>query len=95
VAHIRESIRLVKHGEETTKYITPDTTATDIWVLRTLRTMVENRWGMTINERDEEGGEEQDEAVVELMQVHTYTLHTTHYILFKPLFLCHYVINVY
>jgi hypothetical protein len=27
------------------------------------------RWGMTIDQRDDEGGEEQDDAVVELMQV--------------------------
>jgi len=70
VAHIRGSISIVIHGDEAIKSITPMTTKTDIWVLRILRTMIENRWGMTIYERDDDGGEEQDDAVVELMEVY-------------------------
>jgi hypothetical protein len=70
VAHIRGSIQVVVHGDETQKYIDPSTTKTDIWVLRIFRTMVENKWGMTIYERDDDGGEEQDDAVVDLMKVY-------------------------
>ena len=70
VAHVRGSISVVIHGDEAIKSITPMTTKTDIWVLRIFRTMIENRWGMSIYERDDDGGEEQDDAVVELMQVY-------------------------
>lgn len=70
VTHICGSIQIVIHGDEAVKFIEPSTTKTDIWVLRILRTMVENRWGMTIYERDDDGGEEQDDAVIELMKVY-------------------------
>jgi hypothetical protein len=36
------------------------------WILRAFRNMIENAWGMTIDERDDDGGEEQDEASAEL-----------------------------
>ena len=31
--------------------------------------MIENRWGMTIDERDDDGGEEQDEMAADIMQI--------------------------
>ena len=67
VTHIRGNIQLTA---EAVKYIDPGTTKTDIWILRRFRTMVENKWVMSIYERDDDGGEEQDDAVVELMKVY-------------------------
>jgi hypothetical protein len=70
VAHIRGSVSVIVHGDETVKFIDASTTKTDIWILRIFRTIVENKWGMSIYERDDDGGEEQDDAVVDLMRVY-------------------------
>ncbi len=70
VHHVRGSLQIVLHGEDTIKFIDPSATEACIWVLRIFRTMLENRWGMSIYERDGEGSEEQDEAGAELMRVY-------------------------
>lgn len=70
VSHIRGSVQIVIHGDETIKVLTPNATKTSVWLLRIFRTMIENRWGMTIYERDDDGGEEQDDAVSDLMVVY-------------------------
>eukprot|EP01031_Cornospumella_fuschlensis_P031175 gene31175-37679_t len=70
VQHVRGCIQVVLYGEDTIKFIEAQATKTSIWVLKLLRTMVENRWGMSIYERDDDGGEEQDDAVADLMVVY-------------------------
>ncbi|RYG69663.1 hypothetical protein EON64_02170, partial [archaeon] len=70
VQHVRGCVQVVLYGEDTIKFIEAPATKTSIWVLKLLRTMVENRWGMSIYERDDDGGEEQDDAVAELMLVY-------------------------
>ena len=39
-----------------------ESTATTVWLIRVFRSMIEDAWGMNIHERDDDGGEEQDEA---------------------------------
>jgi len=70
VSHIYGGIQVTTHGEETMKFIDANATKTDVWILRMFRTMIENLWGMTFIERDEDGGEEQDDAVVDLMKIY-------------------------
>ena len=43
-------------------------TATSTWVIRMFRSMIERKWGMTIDERDDDGGEEQDIAASGVME---------------------------
>ncbi len=69
VDHIKASINVVVLGEEVIKSITPEATKTNKWLIKNFRTMIENRWGMTIDERDDDGGEEQDIAAAEIMQI--------------------------
>ena len=69
VKHITNSITLV-NGE---KRIDQASTKTSIWIIKAFRTMIENKMGMTIYERDDEGGEEQDvaaESTVTALNVH-------------------------
>eukprot|EP00981_Chlorochromonas_danica_P005579 scaffold1159_cov160-Ochromonas_danica.AAC.1 len=70
VHHVRGSIQIVLHGEDTIKFLDTKSTKTCTWILRIFRRMVENRWGMSIYERDDDGGEEQDDAVADLMIVY-------------------------
>lgn len=70
VAHIRGCLEVITHGEDTVKYMSTQATKTSIWLLKIFRSMIEKRWGMTIYERDDDGGEEQDEAVEDLMEVY-------------------------
>lgn len=58
VNHVRENISF-RNGE---KRLNPDSVSTIAWVIRMFRTMIENKMGMTIYERDEDGGEEEDKA---------------------------------
>ena len=58
VFHIRENIKIVNNR----KQMDPRITATSRWIIRAFRTMIENRMGMSILERDDYGGEEQDNA---------------------------------
>jgi len=57
VRHITESMTTV-NGE---KRIDTEYTKTSIWIIKAFRTMIENKMGMNIYERDEDGGEEEDE----------------------------------
>jgi len=59
VQHVRD--RLVVIGNEE-KRLDARCTATTTWIIRSFRTMIEKKWGMSIYERDEDGGEEEDEA---------------------------------
>eukprot|EP00605_Chrysophyceae_sp_TOSAG23-4_P000595 GSChrysophyteH1.ASY1.ANO1.672.1 assembled CDS len=68
VNHIGDSIQTHVLGDEVVKFIDEKVTRTNIWFIKIFRTMIENRWGMTIHERDDDGGEEQDEAAAEIMQ---------------------------
>ena len=68
VTHIRSTIKVVNYGGEVTKYIDHQATRTNTWLIRNFRLMIEKRWGMTIFERDEDGGEEQDEAAADIME---------------------------
>lgn len=70
VSHIRCTIQVTNQGDEIVKSISPEGTATAIWMLEIFRTMIEKRWGMTIFERDEEGGEEQDLAIADILGVY-------------------------
>jgi hypothetical protein len=70
VNHIRGCVTMTIQGEDTVKSMDERSTKTSIWILKMLRTMIENRWGMSIYERDDDGGEEQDNAVIDLMEVY-------------------------
>ena len=67
VTHISSTVTIVRLGEETIKSISKEATRTNIWLLKIFRQMIENLWGMTIDERDDDGGEEQDIAGAEIM----------------------------
>eukprot|EP01034_Spumella_vulgaris_P027014 gene27014-33674_t len=58
VAHIRENITLVSNQ----KRLDARATKTSIWIIRAFRLMIENKMEMSIEDRDEDGGAEQDEA---------------------------------
>jgi len=65
VNHARS--RLLDEGPS--KKLDPECTKTTIWIIQLFRRMIEKKWGMTIDERDEDGGEEQDEASAPVIQV--------------------------
>lgn len=67
VRHIQGTIQIVQHGGEVTKYICEQETKTNTWLIKIFRTMIENRWGMSIDDRDEDGGVEQDTAAGPIM----------------------------
>jgi hypothetical protein len=71
ITHCKSCIQVVVHGTESTKFVPEKKTATCIWMIRIFRLMIERKWGMTIYERDDDGGEEQDEAAAEIMSVLT------------------------
>ena len=58
VFHIRENITIVDNQKRMDSRIT----ATSRWIVKAFRTMIENRMGMSIYERDDNGGEKQDRA---------------------------------
>ena len=64
VAHARDRLERVRDE----KRLDAKCAATTTWVIRSFRTMIENRWNMTIYERDEEGGEEEDEAAAPVIE---------------------------
>ena len=57
VSHIRENMSTVD-GE---RRIVPECVSSVTFVIKAFRTMIENKMGMTIFERDDEGGDEEDE----------------------------------
>ena len=64
VNHVRDSLVV----EETEKRLNSRCSQTTTWIIRAFRTMIENVWGMTIYERDDDGGEEQDEACADVVK---------------------------
>ena len=58
VGHVYHNLSVVNNE----KQIKTECLKTSIWIIKSFRTMIENRMGMSIYERDEGGGEEQDEA---------------------------------
>jgi hypothetical protein len=70
VLHIRDTVQTATQGDEVVKYMAPNATVTAMWMLEIFRTMIEKRWGMTIYERDDDGGEEQDNAVADILVVY-------------------------
>jgi hypothetical protein len=58
ISHIRDNITVT----ETRKYMDVRVTKTSTWIIKAFRNMIENRMGMSIYERDDEGGQEQDIA---------------------------------
>ncbi|KAJ1428063.1 hypothetical protein B484DRAFT_450044, partial [Ochromonadaceae sp. CCMP2298] len=58
VQHIRDNFKYT-NGQ---KRLDVRVTKTATWIIRAFRTMIENRMGMGIDQRDEEGGAEEDEA---------------------------------
>jgi hypothetical protein len=69
VDHIRENIQVVIYGDESSKYMSDKNTQIAIWLVKIFRTMIENKWGMSIDERDDDGGEEQDIAAAGIMAI--------------------------
>eukprot|EP01038_Epipyxis_sp_PR26KG_P007796 gene7796-10591_t len=69
VAHVTQSIQIISHGDEPVKFIASNATSTGLWIVNQFRSMIENKWGMNIFERDEDGGEEQDLVVKELVEI--------------------------
>jgi len=69
VRHIQGCVQIVVHGDETIKLMSARCTESSIWIIKLFRTMIESAWGMTIYERDDDGGEEQDEAAGEIMTI--------------------------
>lgn len=63
VQHVRD--RLQTSEEE--RHLDTRCVQTTAWLIRAFRTMIENKWGMSIYERDDEGGEEQDEACADVV----------------------------
>ena len=68
VDHFKGSVAVIVHSSGKEKYMSPRVTKTAIWLIRMFRTMIENAWGMTIDNRDDDGGEEQDVASAPLVQ---------------------------
>lgn len=58
VAHIHENMSIVNDE----KRMNPKCIYTASWIIRVFRLMIEKKMGMTIHDRDEDGGEEQDLA---------------------------------
>jgi hypothetical protein len=64
VYHIRENIKIVNNQ----KRLDARVTQTSTWIVRAFRTMIENRMGMSIYERDDDGGLEQDQAAAPVVE---------------------------
>ena len=59
VQHVRDRLVVIGNDE---KRLDARCTASTTWIIRSFRTMIEKKWGMSIYERDDDGGEEEDEA---------------------------------
>ena len=57
VSHVRENMVVSEHE----KKLDSGTTKTTLWMIKAFRTWLENKMGMTIEDRDEDGGDEEDE----------------------------------
>jgi len=58
VKHVLAQVEADDHG----KFLAHDATTTAVWLISTFRHMIETEWGMSIGERDEDGGRAQDLA---------------------------------
>jgi hypothetical protein len=67
VTHIRGSIHFTVVDSKVVANIDIQRTKTAIWIIKSWRLLIEKKWGMTIYERDDDGGEEQDEAFHDIM----------------------------
>ena len=67
VDHVRGGIKIESNISGSLKFMSPRCTKTAVWIIKIFRTMIENAWGMTIYERDDDGGEEQDDASADLV----------------------------
>jgi inositol 1,4,5-triphosphate receptor type 3 len=56
--HVGERLTSIRNK----KHLDLRCTKTTTWLIKSFRTMIEKKWNMTIDERDDEGGAEQDEA---------------------------------
>lgn len=68
-------MKLVSHMQAQ-KTVLPDEkrldyrcTKSTVWLLLVFRIMIQDAWGMDINERDKDGGDEQDEASKEIVEI--------------------------
>ena len=57
VSHVRENMVVSEHE----KKLDSGTTKTTLWMIKAFRTWLENKMGMSIEDRDEDGGDEEDE----------------------------------
>ena len=57
VAHVRENMVVSEHE----KKLDSGTTKTTLWMIKAFRTWLENKMEMSIEDRDEDGGDEEDE----------------------------------
>jgi hypothetical protein len=65
VSHVRD--RMTATEEE--RRLDADSVDTTVWLITALRSMIERKWGMNIDERDDDGGEEQDDASEAIVNV--------------------------
>lgn len=67
-------VKLVSHMHTSIVYVNdekrmdPASSKTAAWIMRAFRLMVENKMGMSIEDRDDDGGEEQDIAAAPVIQ---------------------------
>eukprot|EP00854_Cymbomonas_tetramitiformis_P005494 gene5494-6657_t len=59
VRHTRSQLTLAAEGKK--KLLSEECTESAIWMIQLFRNMIEEKWGMNIDDRDDEGGEEEDE----------------------------------
>jgi hypothetical protein len=67
VSHIRGSILFDVVDNRIQATMNVRCTTTSIWIIKMFRSLIERKWGMTIHERDDDGGAEQDIAFHEIM----------------------------
>merc|ERR1711871_1500325 len=69
IKHMDQCINIRKIDGEDIRFMDEEAYATSIWIIKLFRRMIEKKWGMTIDERDDDGGEEQDIASEPVVQV--------------------------
>merc|ERR1711871_698340 len=67
IKHMDQCINIRKIDGEDIRFMDEEAYATSIWIIKLFRRMIEGLWGMTIDERDDDGGEEQDIASAEIV----------------------------
>jgi hypothetical protein len=64
VAHVEASVRSSSSGGSASKHMSPECARTTKWIMQFFRNMIETKWGMSVDDRGEDGGSEQDQAAV-------------------------------